>query len=247
MLPELTTQELSAALDRVASKVLEEAGVDTPPVDAFAVAQSLGFAVAWDDRQTGRARLLRLADDDGPPRASIMLRSDPRQERRQFAVAHEIGEAFAHRVFTQLGVAPAEVQPVAREQVANYLAGRLLLPSAWFEHAAIECSWDLPALKRSFSTASHELIARRMLDFPPPVIITVVDAGRVTFRRTNVPGRAPPVCEAERQCQRQSNDSGQPSDTSTPAMTIRAWPIHEPTWRREILRTDLHDADFQVD
>ena len=246
-MPELTTEELSAALDCVASEVLNEAGADGPPVDAFAVAQSLGFAVAWDDRQTGRARLLRLADDDGPPQASIMLRSDPRHERRQFAIAHEIGEALAHRVFRKLGVAPAEIHLGAREQVANHLAGRLLLPTAWFGPAAIKCCWDLMALKRSFSTASHELIARRMLDFPPPVIITIVDAGRVTFRRTNLPGRAPPMCQAERQCQQRSSATGQFSQKEMSAMAVRAWPIHEPAWRREILRTELCDSESQIE
>jgi hypothetical protein len=247
MLPDLTTEELSAALDGVASEALDEAGLGEPPVDAFAVAASLGFAVAWDNLQTGRARLLRLADDDGLPQASIMLRSDPRHERRQFAIAHEIGESLAHRVFRQLGVAPVETDPGAREQVANHLAGRLLLPTAWFGPAAVDCGWDLLTLKRTFSTASHELIARRMLDFPPPVVITIVDDGRVTFRRANLPGRAPPMFEAERQCQQRCRATGQRREVQMPAITVRAWPIHEPACRREILRTELCDSESQVE
>ena len=27
-------------------------------------------------------------------------------------------------------------------------------------------------------------------------------------------------------------------------LTMRAWAIHEPDWKREILRTELPDADF---
>jgi hypothetical protein len=98
-------------------------------------------------------------------------------------------------------------------------------------------------LKQHFSTASHELIARRMLDCPPPVIVTVVDSGRVTFRGANVAGRAPPLDNAERQCQRQANESGQPASYDAASMSVRAWPIHEPNWRREIIRTELLHAD----
>jgi hypothetical protein len=246
MLPELATEEYSALLDRVASETLVDAGVLFPPVDAFAIARALRFEVAWDDHQQGRARLTRLALGPHASQPSILLRSDPRHERRQFAVAHEIGEALSCRVFERLGVIPAEAPPYAREQVANQLAGRLLLPTDCFSQVAPSCGWDLAFLKCSFATASHELIARRMLDFPPPVIITVVDAGRVTFRRSNLPGRTPPMSPAERQCQRQATATGQPSERTTPAMTIRAWPIHEPDWRREILRSELREAESFV-
>jgi hypothetical protein len=236
MLPEITAEELSAALDHVVTGILGEADVDAPPVDAFAIAQSLGFDVAWDNRQSGRARLVRLEAVRQP---SILLRAEPRQERRQFAVAHEIGEAFSHRVFEQLGIAAVETVAVAREKTANHLAGRLLLPTRWFYAAGIKRSWDLAALKRQFHTASHELIARRMLDFPPPVILTVVDDGRVTFRRTNTGGHAPPLFDVERQCQRWASEWGEPASDGAASMSVRAWPIHEPEWRREIIRTEF--------
>ena len=90
----------------------------------------------------------------------------------------------------------------AREEVANRLAGRLLLPTAWFLADAASGGWDLLALKSQYATASHELIARRMLECPPPVIVTIFDHRAVSFRRSNVPGQVPPPSAAEMACWR---------------------------------------------
>ena len=201
MLPEYTREELAAGLDRVAENILAVAGVQAPPVDAFAVARALGIDLAWDDRQEGRARYVRLGDRRaGAGRATILLRPDPRLERQQWAVAHEIGEHAACRVFVQWGVDPRETTSGAREIVANAMAGRLLLPTAWFAADATACDWDLIALKARYRTASHELIARRMLECRPPVIISIFDHRKIRFRRSNLPGRTPPPSTAEMQC-----------------------------------------------
>ncbi len=82
----------------------------------------------------------------------------------QWAIAHELGECERHRVFEFLQVDPREAPPAAREAVANHLASRILLPREAFSADATACGWDLPELKSRYTTASHELIARRMLD-----------------------------------------------------------------------------------
>ncbi len=203
MLPEFTREELAAGLDRVAEEVLAEAGIFAPPVDAFAIAANLGIAVARDDRQAGRARYVRLGDRRlGRSRPAILLRSEPRRERQQWAVAHEIGEHVAYRVFLTWGVDPRETPPDARESVANNMAGRLLLPTAWFVGDGAACDWDLLALKARYRTASHELIARRMLECRPLVIISIFDDRRISFRRSNLPGQVPPPSSAEIDCWR---------------------------------------------
>ena len=53
--------------------------------------------------------------------AAQIIASDPRAERRQWAVAHEVGESLANRVFGQLGVSFGDIPPAARERVANLL------------------------------------------------------------------------------------------------------------------------------
>jgi len=79
MLPELTREELSAALDEVADGALEAGGFGGPPVDALALAAERGIQVAFDVRQAGRARIVRLRGQlGGAERPSILLRPDPR-------------------------------------------------------------------------------------------------------------------------------------------------------------------------
>lgn len=250
MLPEITAEELSDRLDAVAAEVLDEVGIENPPIDAWAVAEALKITVAVDDRQHGRARYVRLRSSRGSrSKPSILLRPDPRPERLQWAVAHEIGEHVAWRVFGRLGVDPREAVADARESVANQLAGRLLLPGRWFEADAVACGWDLLALKSRYSTASHELIARRMLEFSPPIIVTVFDHGRVSLRRSNLPGRVPAPSAEELDCWRCVHRQNRPWQSAAPEQTIFGWPVHEDAWQREILRTEVDiwaqgEADF---
>jgi Zn-dependent peptidase ImmA (M78 family) len=148
MLPEIAPEEFAGCLDELVTEVLDEAGVSAPPVDAFQVARSLGLVIATDDRQSGRARFVRLSGyRSGSSHGSILLKPDPRTERQQWAVAHEIGEHLSQRLFAALGVEPWEAPEGAREQTANHLAGRLLLPSRWFADAGKRLEWELPGLK----------------------------------------------------------------------------------------------------
>jgi hypothetical protein len=244
MLPQIAQEELAAALDATVAEVLAAGQVARPPVDALALARRFDFTVAWDHRQAGRARLVRLADRSAGGGLSILLRPDPRPERRQWAVAHEIGEYFSLRVFDSLGIDPREAPPAAREKVANLLANRLLLPTDWFAADGPDCGWDLLDLKRRYRTASHELIARRMLDFAQPIIISIFDQERLEFRRGNGPGRVPRPAAIERDCWRQVHESGRASGRlESGPLVVRGWPIHEPHWRREILRAELPE-DF---
>ncbi len=240
MLAEWTSDDVAMALDAVAEAILREGGVFSPPIHAFALAERLGIAVAPDDAQAARARYVRLRCWAAAPQPAILLRADPRPEREHWAVAHEIGEHAAHRVFARLNVDACEA-PSARESIANGLAARLLLPAAWFHADGRESDWDLLALKRRYSTASHELIARRMLDARPPIIISVFDHGQLVFRRGNLPGGAATLTPAERQCQRSAHRSGVPCSARRAGCTVTAWPIHEPDWPREILRAEVDE------
>ncbi len=243
MLAEIPREELSAVLDAVVGETLAAAGVDGPPVDAFVVARALGITVAADDRQRGRARYVRLGAHRPPdPRPAILLHDDPRPERRQWAVAHEIGEHTAHRVFAQLGVDPREAFPNARETAANRLAGRLLLPADWFAADGAACGWDLLELKSRYATASHELIARRMLECPPSVIISIFDHGELSFRQSNVSGRVPPPSPPEIECWRKVHTDARTGYAYEGTRTIQGWPIHEVGWKREILRAEVDEV-----
>ncbi len=235
------------ALDGIAAEILKRAGVKRLPVNAIDIAGRLGYRVLWDRGQTGRARIAAVRA--GPSRRSqpaIFLRPDPRPERIQWAVAHEIGEQFAAEVGQRLGIDTNETAANQRERVANLLATRLLLPIHWFARDSMACDFDLVELKNRYRTASHELIARRFLDLRQPVVVTIFDHGQQQFRRWNRPRRPPLTTYDELQAWRRAHEAGE-AIRRDGAPRIDVWPIHEPGWRREIIRLELplDSDDFQ--
>lgn len=240
MLTEVPPEEYVGVLDEVAANALAEAGISGPPVDPFVLARVQGITVAEDAAQVGRGRYVRLGGRHGHrPRPAVLLRPEERRERSHFTLAHEIGEHLAHQVFGRLNVSPCEAPGNARESVANHLASRLLLPSDWILEDGRACDWDLLWLKERYGTASHELLARRMLELPPPVIVTIIDKGRKYLRGSNIPGLVPPMAEVERDCQRRANEQGCLATGEALPLRVQAWAIHEPDWKREILRTEV--------
>lgn len=245
MLSEIPDDEFAAALDACAAEVLWEAGIDGPPVDALAVAEGLRLVVTRDYSMQNRGRFVRLADreENGGGVGTIVVGVAERPEREQWAVAHEIGESIAYRVFERLGVAFDEALPTARELVANRLASALLLPRRWFAVDGREHDWDLLELKERYSTASHELIARRMLEMRPAIVITVCDQGRVHWRRSNVSSRPPDLLREEKSAWQAVHHSGMPTcetlDSDTGLERVQCWPVNEPGWKREIIRSEV--------
>jgi predicted transcriptional regulator len=226
------TSTWSTALDEAAADLLQQAGWNEPPIDALELADRLGAVVALDSAQTTRGRHARLGG-----RPSIFLKPDERPERVQWAAAHEIGEFAAWRVFERVAVSEDEITPRLREGIANLMASRLLLPADWFREAAAECDADLLRLKERFATASHELIAWRLLDLPGEAIITIFDHGRVTRRRGNGSIRTPRLQPVEHALWRRVHAENRPHETRHHRLRVQGWPIHEPGWKREILRT----------
>jgi Zn-dependent peptidase ImmA (M78 family) len=243
MFADISPRDWSHALETTAEELLWEADVHEPPVDAFLVAMRLGLVVTEDPTLPTRAQFVRLAagseaEHVGVP--TIVVGENDRFERRQFAVAHEIGEFAAVRLFDRLAINPQRVPQGSREQVANALAGRLLLPGRWFRKAGLECDWDLLELRERFWTASHELLARRMLDMPPSVVITVFDQGSVAWRRSNF-GPTITLSACEHEAWSECHHWGQATSSADAELgvSIRCWPAHEPDWRREIMRTEV--------
>lgn len=241
---DLPHEQVGGVLDQIAEAILADAACVGPPVDAFAVARKLGMLVVRGAAGDVRAQFLRVGGQSVANRPTVLLAPDPRPERRQWAVAHEIGEAQAESVIDHLQVGAMCIAPSWRERIANQLAGRILLPRAWFAAAGVDCQWDLLALKEIFSTASHELLARRMLEMNPHVVITLFDHGQPVWRKANRQAPAPRLSDPERAAQQLAYRSAcaqrAPDETlPTGVADIRAWPLHEPGWRREIVRTEI--------
>ncbi len=244
MLSEIPSEQFAAAIEACAREVLAEASVLAPPVDALHLARQLNLLVARDASMAGRARFVRLGMTNGAGQGTILLADEDRTERRHWAVAHEVGESVACRVFAALGVSYVDIPSSGREAVANRLAGSLLLPRDWFASDGNAVDWDLLELKRIYATASHELIARRQLEMRPAVIITLFDQGQITWRRSNTTGSPPRLTMPERETWQTTFECGRSAKYCGPDLAsgiegIRCWPVHEPGWRREILRTEL--------
>ena len=246
MLSEIPVEQFAAAIDGCVREVLAEASIVAPPVDAMLLAERLGLVVVRDAAMDQRARFVRLGQPHRAGQGTILLADEERSERRQWAVAHEVGESIAYRVFDVLGVRLDEIPVAGRESVANHLASRLLLPSDWFAVDGRALGWDIAELKRFYVTASHELIARRLLDLPPAVIITLFDQGQVRWRRSNVVARPPQLTQPERETWQACSQSGKAArycgrDLPVGIDDLRCWAVHESGWRREILRTGIEE------
>ncbi|MFG0333666.1 MAG: ImmA/IrrE family metallo-endopeptidase [Maioricimonas sp. JB049] len=221
-----------AACEDVAEEILAECGISGPPVDAFAVADALGLTVAFDAGQQGRGRLKGVAG-----RTSIFLRPEERPERLQWTVAHEIGEAVAHRIFAHVGHSPEEPDFGRREQVANRMASALLLPRDWFLRDARLLDSDVLELKKQYATASHELVLLNLLRLPDLTLVSVFDHGRLTRRRSNGQLPAPRLLPLETQVQQQLAGGEERMERVGEGVRVQGWAVHEPGWPRELLRT----------
>jgi Zn-dependent peptidase ImmA (M78 family) len=233
MMEDLPREEMVGAIDRAVEELLQAAGIEGPPVDAIALAQRhLGMVICLDRRQPQRGRAQRAGG-----RKQIYLRPEPTEERHQWTVAHEIGEHLKVSLLQRLGVGPEETRPMMGESLANLFAYRLLVPGCWFAVDAPASDYDVLELKRRYRTASHEVVAWRLLDLPEPCIISILDNDHLSRRRSNAWRVRRQLEPAELECQRYVHRHGQPRVVRQDGWTVRGWPIHQTDWKREILRS----------
>jgi IrrE N-terminal-like domain len=239
MFEDLDREEVYAAVDRVVEEVLERAGLAEPPVDAIALAQRhLGMVVSLDKRQPQRGRAQRSGG-----RKQIYLRPEPTEERHQWTVAHEIGEHLKVSLLERLGIAPGRTPALAGESLANLFAYRLLVPTSWLAADAPAMAYDIVELKRRYRTASHEVVAWRLLDLPEPAIISIVDNGHVSRRRSNLWPVTRRLAAPELECQEYVNYYSRAHRVCRDGWTVWAWPVHQADWKREVLRSVVDDCD----
>ncbi len=238
MIEDLSREEVVTAVDRAVEELLQSAGVTAPPVDAIVLAQRhLGMIVCLDRRQQQRGRAQRASG-----RKQIFLRPEPSEERHQWTVAHEIGEHLKAGLLQRLGLAPGQTRAMAGESLANLFAHRLLVPTCWFAGDAAAAGYDLLELKQRYRTVSHEVLAWRLLDLPEPCVITVVDNDHVHRRRSNAWRVNRHLAPAERKCQRYVSHYSRPHAVREGGWSVQGWPVHQPDWKREILRS-IVEAD----
>jgi hypothetical protein len=233
----LTREEVGEVVEKVVEELLKAAGVCGPPVDAVAIAQRhLGMTVCLDQEQQQRGRAQRAGG-----KRQIYLRPEPTEERHQWTVAHEIGEHFKATLLQRLGIQPDQTRAMAGESLANVFAYRLLAPSRWFAADAPACGYDVLELKQKYRSASHEVVAWRLIDLPEPCIITIIDNDRIHRRRSNTWPTRRELSPAEQKCQRHVNQHSQSTIVREAGWTVQGWAVHQLGWKREILRSVVED------
>jgi Zn-dependent peptidase ImmA (M78 family) len=233
MLDNLSREELIQKVDRFVDDLLDSAGILGPPVDVIELAQRhLSMIVCLDRKQPQRGRAQRSAKGQ-----LIYLRPEPTEERHQWTVAHEIGEHLKPSLLERLGAEPGETRPMAGESLANLLAYHLLVPQRWFADDASHLGYNLLELKKRYKTASHEVIAWRFLDLPSPSILTIIDNDHIYRRRSNAWPTHRHLEPAEEECQRYVHYYSRPKVVQKDQWTVQGWPVHQPDWKREILRS----------
>jgi hypothetical protein len=152
-------------------------------------------------------------------------------------VAHEVGEYLLSQSADRWSREGLVLDGAVREWLSNCFATHLLTPRDWFLADCQRMEFDLLALKQRYVTASHEVIALRTLESEVSAVVTIFDNGKQTRRLGNLCYRVPDCSPGERACRAKSAESGLPTASVTEEIWIRAWPIHEEGWKREIVRT----------
>jgi Zn-dependent peptidase ImmA (M78 family) len=236
---DLPREELIQKVDGFVDDLLDAAGIQEPPVDAIDLAQRhLSMVVCLDRKQPQRGRAQRSAKG-----RLIYLRPEPTEERHQWTVAHEIGEHLKASLLEHLGVEPGQMPVMAGESLANLLAYHLLVPQRWFADDAPHLEYNLLELKKRYKTSSHEVIAWRFLDLPTPSIVTIIDNEHIYRRRSNAWPTHRHLEPAEEECQRYVHYYSRPKVVQKDQWTVHGWPVHQPDWKREILRSVV-DGDL---
>jgi Zn-dependent peptidase ImmA (M78 family) len=230
---DMPREDVTAAIDSMVTELLEAAQLTQPPVDTIALAQQhLGMVVCLDQRQNQRGRAQRALG-----KKQIYLKPEPREERHQWTVAHEIGEHLKTELLQRLNIEPAEARAMTGESLANLFSYRLLVPTCWFVADARAMNYDLLALKQRYSTSSHEVLAWRFLDLAEPCIVTIIDNERIHRRRSNAYPTRRELLPAEEQCWKYVTHHGRSKLVRDDEWTVQGWAVHQLDWKREILRT----------
>ena len=221
--------EISADLERIVDWLIDDCKLTSPPIDCLQLSHNLSRGAFRFEKLGNRGEITWAGNE-----RAVAIRAEDRMERAQWTAAHEIGEL----------VLPQRMEfcdAIELDVLCNRFAMLLLAPRKWYWDDCRRLRFDLLKLKEIYGTASHEVLALRMLDLPTPALVTIFDHGRMTRRTANLAFRAPELTPTERSAQTVARTTGAPTRMFGDGVHVCAWPVHEPNWPREILRTVLDE------
>ena len=241
-------EEVAELLDKIVVELLAVCGIDCPPVHPKKIADKLGLVYGERELPGRRGQSFRRRG-----RQHVEVRRKDRPERKHFALAHEIMELQLKKVLDD---------PRECHRRANLGASFLLMPTEWFRDECLRTGFDLAELKKVFSTASWEAVALRTLNVSE-AIITILDDGRVTKRKSSYPYYIPrklsdeekkvveqvlrtgktegDVQTASSRFQTKRQDAASTIRRHFPSCEVAGYPVFEEERRRVILRTTFDE------
>ncbi len=239
---DFSQEELVEAIDRLVTGLMERAGVTSGPVDALVVAEHhLGLPVQFvepaEEDESGRRR-----PRSRPTGSGITLTTDMSDEQQQRAAAGGIAQLLMPDILRKLNVTPGAESKQFLTHVRGLIVPRILIPGKLLRAALRDCKYDVPALKRVFTTASMEMIALRLLDLDTPCVIAVVDDGVVATRRGNHSAESRKLSDAEQTCVDRVTELDLPHRARVGEWTAWGWPVPDRPFRRILLRAVRDDV-----
>ncbi len=220
-------EEIAELLDGVVRELLAACRIDRPPVHAKEIADKLGIVYDEAELRGRRGQSFRRRG-----RQHVEVKRRDRPERKNFALAHEIMELQLKKVLDD---------PRECHRRANLGASFLLMPTEWFREECLTTRFDIAQLKKVFSTPSWEAVALRTLNFSE-AIITILDDGRVTRRKSSYPYYVPrKLSREEEEVAERVFRTGKLQRTPFPSCQVVGYPVFEEERRRVILRTTFDE------
>jgi predicted transcriptional regulator len=220
-------EEISELLDSIVDRLLEACDVTQPPVQPRSLAKKLGIVYTEAQLEGRRGQSFRSRG-----RQYVEIHQSDRPERKSFALAHEIMEIELKKVMDN----PGECH-----RWANLGASFLLMPTRWFREECLMTDFDIARLKSTFSSASWEVVSLRTLNFSES-IVTIVDNGRISRRKSSYPYHVPrKLSEEEQNVLQKVLQTAGPERLHFPACAVAGYPVFEGEHRRVILRTTFDE------
>lgn len=164
----MTVHTLLPAFDEWGERIVEKYGTSNPVV----IANRMGMRVVMSNLpRMVKACLCR--GRDGVP-DSILVNRRMGYWRRNYAIAHEIAE----HLVSAMGVHADEED----EPIIDRCAAAIMMPRTAFTMALMRYGPDVVMIHRKFPFASHEALARRILDFLPNAVLTICDDHEIVLR-----------------------------------------------------------------
>ena len=240
---DFSTEELYDAVDRAVIKLLEAGRVLQPPVPAVRLIQDLfRYTIREDDEADESPKQYGDRPKPRPRPGELVFLPTQSETARQSLAARAIAKEMVPDILKTLGVVVGTEQKSATNQLVGLIAPRLLLPTKWFAVAARKANNDLLKLREAFEPTAYEWIAARLLELEDPCVMSIVDDGAVSSRKSNFAQINRKLTEAEERCAAKVQESEEPQTVRYDGWTSRGWPIPSGPFNRIILRSTPDDV-----